>query len=372
MTRVLEVFGEPISMGGQESYVMNALMHMDLTDIHVDMFTPYYCDNARYEAFINMQGGIVVQCGIPFKVGGTRKEIIPAFKAYLKKTKYDVVHIHSGSISVLAYYAREASKAGVKRVIVHSHSSGVKENIKHLLIKIYASGLFEKYATDYFACSLQAAEWKYPKKLLNQTKILKNGVDVERFKFNPEIRSGLRKEYQITDDTLVLGHVGRFTHEKNQSFLIDVLSECYKKYEDLRIILMLIGDGDLLEDVKAKVRTHGLDEKVIFLGAKDNVHDYMQMFDVFLFPSLYEGLGIVGIEAQASGLPVIASKGIPETMKITERVSFIDLNCIELWCDDIFKNHSYNFDRSGSATDVIKNGFDVNETAKELRKIYTV
>lgn len=370
MKRVLEVFGEPISMGGQESYVMNALMHMDLTDLHIDLFTPYYCDNIGYKTFMNEHGGAVIQGGLPFVVGGTRKEIIPVFKAYLAENEYDIVHIHSGSISVLAYYAREAYMVGIKRVIVHSHSSGVKENIKHFLIKQYASHLFKRYVTDYFACSLDAAKWKYPKKLLSEVKILKNGIDVDQFKFNPDIRKKLRKEYHIADDILVLGHVGRFTYEKNQSFLIDVLAQCFEKCKYKKFFLVLIGDGALLENVKMKVEKLGLEKNVIFLGAKDNVYDYMQMFDIFLFPSLYEGLGIVGIEAQASGLPIIASKGIPRTMKITDNVSFIDLEHIELWCDEIDREAGYNLGRSTYASEVVKKGFGVYDTAEELRRIY--
>ena len=174
MKRVLEVFGEPISRGGQESYVMSALQNMKLSDLHIDLFTPYYCDNQLYVDYINSIGGHVSHAEMPFKVGGTRREVISCFDNYLQKNeKYDVVHIHSGSISVLAYYARVASKNGVEKVIVHSHSSGAKENIKHFLMKLYAAGIFKTYATDFCACSIEAARWKFPKSVLPKVTVYK-------------------------------------------------------------------------------------------------------------------------------------------------------------------------------------------------------
>lgn len=367
MKKVLEVFGEPISRGGQESYVMNALTNMNLSDLHIDMFTPYYCDNEAYKYFIESHGGKVNQGGMPFVVGGSRREIVPVFEEYLKDKEYDVVHIHSGSISVLAYYARIASKVGVRKVIVHSHSSGVKENIKHFLIKKYASRLFEAYATDYFACSLEAAKWKYPMSVMSKVKVLKNGVDLLKFKYDEKIRKKFRNEYKIADGTLVLGHVGRFTYEKNQIFLIDVLLAFRKKYSNKKAILMLIGDGEELASVKKKVDQLGMNDSVIFTGARDNINEYMQMFDIFLFPSLYEGLGMVGIEAQAAGLPVIASKGIPQLMKVKEQVVFVDLAEIDKWVLEIYKKMNM---RDISQDEIKSKGFDIIDTSRELRNIY--
>ena len=368
MVRVLEVFGEPISIGGQESYVMSALTHMDLSEIKVDMFTPYYCDNKGYVEFIESRGGKITEGQMPFVVGGTRREIIPIFERYLKTNNYDVVHIHSGSISVLAYYARVASKSGIKKVIVHSHSSGIKENIKHILIKLYASRLFIKYATDYCACSVEAARWKFPASILPKVKILNNGVDLEVFKFKPEVREKLRKELEIDNETLVLGHVGRFTYEKNQVFLLDILKMYIEKHHTGRIKLILVGDGNELVRVKDKAKKLGLSKNVLFVGASNNVSNYMQVFDVFLFPSLYEGLGIVGIEAQATGLPVIASTGIPKTMKVTDNVKFISLDEPERWCSSI---KSYNCYRTLSAGSLVKaKGFDLYDTSKIVKQLY--
>lgn len=371
MIRILEVFGEPISRGGQESYVMNNLMHMDFSGIHVDLFTPYFCDNLNYQEFIHNNGGEILQGNMPFLVGGTRREIIPIFRDFISKNSYDIVHIHSGSISVLAYYAREAALSGTERVIVHSHSSGVKENLKHFLIKMYSAHIFRKYATDFFACSLEAAKWKYPKDVLPKVKVLKNGVDLDKFKFDENTRNRLREEHGINENTFVLGHVGRFTYEKNQIFLIEVLSEYFHHCKNKDAVLMLVGDGPERKNVEERARNLGVLDKVIFVGMKDNVSDYMQTFDVFLFPSMYEGLGIVGIEAQAVGLPVIASNGIPRAMKVTDAVCFLNLEDVPLWIKKIDFFIGKKDVKNNTTQQIRERGYDVNRTAKELLDIYT-
>lgn len=366
MRRILEVFGEPISRGGQESYVMNVLQHMDLTGFHIDMFTPYYCNNEKYIDYINSIKGVIVHEDLPFKVGGTRREIIPVFERYLQNNRYDVVHIHSGSISVLAYYARIASNAGVKKVIVHSHSSGAKENIKHILIKSYAAGIFKKYVTDYCACSAEAAKWKYPRSVLSKVNIMNNGIDLDQFQYDSKNRNELRRLYGIKHDEFVLGHVGRFTYEKNQIFLIDVLEKYISTYRIAKLVL--VGDGDELPNVKRRVIERKLEELVIFTGTQDNVDKYMDMFDVFLFPSLYEGMGIVGIEAQASGLPVIASEGVPKTIDVTGNVHFCNINIVSTWCDEI--ENVRNIKRKNYRDKIKENGFDVIESSDDVRTLY--
>lgn len=367
MKKILEVFGEPIERGGQEIYLMNALKNMDLSGMNIDIFTPYYCKNEEYKEFVGRNSGKIYEGNLPFIVGKSRKNLIPVFKKILEKKDYDVVHIHSGSTSVLAYCAKTASKEGIKKIIVHSHSSGEKENIKHFFIKKYTAKLFEKYPTNYFACSLEAARWKYPNSIINKTKIMKNGVDLLKFKYDEKIRYEYRKKYKIENDTIVLGHVGRFSYEKNQKFLVDVLHACMKKIKNKRIILMLVGEGAELYSVKKRVKEYGLDDMVIFTGVKENINEYMQMFDVFLFPSFYEGLGYVGIEAQAAGLPVIASQTIPRLMKIKEHVTFLDLTDIEQWVLKICEEMNF---RDVCQDDIKNKGFDIVDTSLELRKIY--
>ena len=204
MRRVIEIFGEPISWGGQETYVMSTLQNMDLTDICVDFFTPYYCDNEASKIFIEAHGGRVYVGGLPFRTGGSRREIIPVLHSILCNKAYDVAHIHSGSTSILAYSAREASMNGVERIIVHSHSSGLRENIRHFLIKTYAAHIFRSSVTDYCACSIEAAKWKFPKDRMEEVKILRNGIDIEKFSYNKITRQEIRDKYCIDEETFVL------------------------------------------------------------------------------------------------------------------------------------------------------------------------
>lgn len=368
MRRILEVFGEPISRGGQESYVYNTLKHMDLSDFQIDLFTPYYCDNERYQKFIEGINGKIITGNVSFKVGGSRREIIPVFKQHLDQNKYDIIHIHSGSTSVLAYYSKYAYLSGAKKVIVHSHSSGEKENIKHWLIKRYSTLYFNKYVTDFCACSKEAAIWKFPKSKINNTLILKNGVDLNLFQFRQDERIEMRNLFNIDSKTLVLGSVGRFTKEKNQIFLVNLMADYVKINSN--VILVLVGDGDEKSNVQERVKSLHLENNVIFAGSRDNVYDFMQMFDIFLFPSLYEGLGIVAIEAQATGLPVIASEGVPKDIKITDTVKFQNLDDHKGWLECI--SSFMNAERINQSNLVKKNGFDILDTAKNIYEMYEV
>ena len=368
MKRILEIFGEPISRGGQESFVMSALHNMDLSGLDVDFFTPYYCNNSAIKQFSERNNGHIFAAGIPFTPGKSRINVIKALRDFLDSRNYDVAHIHSGSITALAYCAKAAAEAGIKKVIVHSHSTGLKNNFLHKIIRGYATPFLKKYATDYCACSIEAAKWKFPASVISKVKIINNGVDKDYYTYDAQIRNRMRQEYNVDEDTFIIGHVGRFTFEKNQSFLIDLFDYYIKSHKDVKAKLVLLGEGDEKEQVMKKTEERGIKEDVIFPTKYDKVRDFLQMFDVFVFPSLYEGLGIVGIEAQAAGLPVIASTGVPRTMKITDKVEFISLQSIEAWCKtlDLFKGVA----RQDTSDQIKGAGFDISDTAKEVRMLY--
>ncbi|MBR3245362.1 MAG: glycosyltransferase [Parasporobacterium sp.] len=367
--KIIEIFGgEPINKGGQQSFVLYTLQNMDLSDAEVDLFTPYYADNEELIRFVQSHNGQIYAGGLPYIVGQSRTKMISPLRDFLANHHYDVAHIHSGSITALAYSAREASKAGIPKVIVHSHSSGAKENIKHRLVKAYAAPFFTKYATNYCACSMEAAKWKFPRNVMIKAQIINNGIDVDYFAFDPYVRKDMRDQYGIDDDTLILGHVGRFTFEKNQAFLIQLLKTYKERYNRQHVKLVLIGDGPDKPRIIAKAQEYGLMSDVLFPTEYDKVRDYLQMFDIFLFPSLYEGLGIAAIEAQASGLPVIASTGVPLEMKHIEKVEYVSIADKEQWCNAIesFKSIGRKDERSrfhGSR-------FDIKETAKRIEKLY--
>ena len=366
--RVVEIFGEPINKGGQQSFVLYTLRNMDLTNMEVDLFSPYYADNKDLINLVEDNHGTVFAGGLTHEPGKSRRNTIPVLRSFLNSHHYDVAHIHSGSITALAYSAREAARAGIKKIIVHSHSPGVSENLKHRLVRMYAAPIMKKYVTDYCACSKDAAKWKFPQSVIPQVKIIRNGVDTAHFAFDPQIRRQMRERYSIDDDTLVLGHVGRFSTEKNQAFLLDVLKYYLDCKPKEKIKLFLLGEGEEKEKVLQKAKTLGLTDLIICPDEYDKVREYLQLYDVFVFPSLYEGLPLVALEAQTSGLPIVASTGVPEIINITGRVRFASLNDPDAWCKAIDELRI--LQRKDSGAVIRKAGFDIRYTAKEVEKLY--
>ena len=365
--RILEAFGEPIADGGQESFVFNTLENMDRTGLQIDFLTAYDLRSAHYHSMAKQMEGRVNSLHLPFAPGKSRLNIAAPFRAFLRKHHYDVIHIHSGSISVLAIMASVAKKAGVKKVIVHSHVAGEKDSMKHKVLRFLASVSMRRSVDVYCACSKIAADWKYEPVYARKALIIRNGIDTQRFRFDPEKRKETRKALGFLEKDFVLGNVGRFSHQKNQEFLIRVFAEVFQKDPDSR--LLLVGDGEEMNQVLRQVKNERLENEILFTGSVTNVGDYLQAMDVFVFPSRYEGFGIVAVEAQCSGLPVIASDRVPKDIKLTDNAAFISLDAdIAVWSDKILSYKAYH--RADNKEKVIIAGFDINETARTVRQIY--
>ena len=363
--RVLEAFGEPIADGGQEAFVFGVLEKMDMQGLQVDCLTAYDYRSEKYRGLVERLGGRVYALNLPFAPGKSRGNIRKPFREFLKDHQYDVVHIHSGSISVLAIMAAEAGKAGVKKVIVHSHASGEKDNLKHKILRLLASIPMSKYVETYCACSKEAAEWKFEPKYAKKTQIIKNGIDTERFRYNVHKRTEMREILGL-EDNFVLGHVGRFSKEKNHEFLVCVFEDVIKMAPDAR--LLLVGAGDEMDRIRSLVKKKQLEDKVIFTGSVTNVEDYLQAMDVFVLPSRFEGLGIAAIEAQCVGLPVIASDAVPNDADLGN-ISFLPLSsATAAWAGKIEKMKD--MDRKDISALVKKAGYDINETAKLVKELY--
>ena len=228
--------------------------------------------------------------------------------------------------------------------------------------------LLKKYATDYFACSKLAGEWLFGKENVEngKVKIIHNAVDYQKFKMNEEVRNSIRKELNI-EDKLVIGHVGRFTNQKNHTFLIDIFNEIHKKNSNS--VLMLVGIGEKEDEIKEKVKKLEIEQNVLFMGFQDNVNELMWAMDVFLMPSLYEGLPVVGVEAQATGMPCFMSKDVvTDEVKITEGVKFISLNeTAEKWAEEILNS---DLERKDTRDDLKKAGYFIDDMAGELADFY--
>lgn len=365
--RVLEVFGEPIADGGQESFVFGVIDKIDMDNLHIDCLTAYDCRSERYRNLLKEKGGRIYSLKLPFTPGKSRANIIAPFRRFLKKYKYEIVHIHSGSISVLAIMAAVAHNEGVRKVIVHSHCTGDKDNIKHKMIRFLASLIMGRNVDIYCACSKEAAQWKFEKKYAANTIIVKNGIELKKYSFDLEKRRIWRAKLGFSNDNIVIGHVGRFCYQKNQTFLVELLEKLLEDSNEYR--LLLVGDGDDRKEVERMAAERGLDQKVVFAGSVDNVEDYLQAMDVFAFPSRFEGLGIVAIEAQANGLSVIASEAVPRDAAVSPHMVFIKQN-IEAWTRQVKAYETIG--RTDNKELLYDHGYDVEETAKRIRSLYTI
>lgn len=369
MKKILEMFGEPILNGGQETFAIGLLEVIDKNKFSCDFFTPYEVNNRYYEEIIRKNGGEIYSLGSDFKKKRYIYIFIQIYK-FFKTNKYDILHVNSGSTLFLAMVCLLSKIAGVKKTIVHSHCSGAKENIKHYIIKKISSPIFTLFADEICACSYEAAKWKYPKRLIKERAVIvKNGIDTSVYRYRPYEREKLRNALGISKDEYVIGHVGRFTYEKNQKFLIELVNE-YVKYND-RIKLILVGDGDDFCKIKRMIRNYHLEAYVKMVGRTNEVDKYLQIFDVFVFPSLYEGLGTVAIEAQATGLPVIASSNVPETIKILEKVCFISLEAgKEMWIEKLEEYKKYIRERTSCDQAVINAGYSINYMGKQMESLF--
>ena len=360
--RVAHIIGKWLG-GGVEAVVMNYYRHIDRTKIQFDFLCDEDSTNIPYEE-IEQLGGRVILIPPYQKVFKYQKELIRIFK----ENNYKIVHSHINTLSV--FPLRAAKKAGVKVRIAHSHSTTNKKEWKKNLLKQMLRPFSKAYATDYMCCSELAGRWLFGDKAYDsgQVYLLNNAIDLDKFKYNESLRKEKRKELNIKDDTLVIGHIGRFVAQKNHIFLIDIFNEVHKKNSNS--LLLLVGQGPLKEEIKNKVKELKLDDSVRFLGQRNDVNELYQAFDVFCLPSLYEGLPVVGVEAQASGLLCILSNAMTKETKVLDITKFMSLNNTpEEWADSILDDVK-RYKRIDTSKEMTAKNFNIKEEAKKLEKYY--
>ena len=363
--QVLEITGEPIGTGGQEMFIINVLRNINMDSLRIDWLTPYFCENNQYKNEIENRGGQVFCMNLPFSPGKSRLDVIKPLYRFLKNHPYDVVHIHSGSLSILATCSFISRISGVKNVIVHSHTTGLVKGVKFYALKLLFYPLIRFAPTKYCACSKAAGEWKFPHSVSNRTIILKNGIDLDAFRYNRNKESEIRSKLGIGYSTILIGHVGRFSFVKNHVFLIRLMEYLVSKSFDCK--MMLIGDGEILDDIKSLVSQKQLNDKIIFVGATPCVNEYIQAMDVFVLPSRWEGLPIVGVEAQAAGVPMLVSDKVSKDMKLAKNVKYLPIDNIEVWANEITKVRRQKTDNYS----IIKEaGYDITDTAEILKNLY--
>lgn len=372
--RVLEVNINDIGQGGAWAFIKNAIngnSNCDSNNVIMDFFSLEPFENEENVQFIeNARGKVIVK--------HTVNRIIRQIKTYfdlrdiLKSNKYDIVHIHSDVSYKMFVEGLAAKNMGVKRIILHSHCTGIDRG--HRIVKRIAHEICKPFlgvlGTDFFACSKKAGKWMYTKNVNKELRVINNAIDCKKFSYNKEVRNECRSELGIEEGDILIGHVGRFMYQKNHEFLIEVFSEICKERKNAK--LLLIGEGDLLETVKKKVGLLQLENSVIFAGVRKDVNRYMQAMDLFLLPSRFEGLPVVGIEAQAAGLPCLMSNEITKETNLFGLVHFLPLNesksnwakkCIELVNTTVRRN-TYN--------NMVEMGYDISDNQESLKDIYVV
>lgn len=316
MIRVLQVVNAA-DRGGAETMVMNLYRHIDRDKIQFD-FTNHNGREAAYDSEIRSLGGLVLY--LPKFKGYNYFQYVSAWKRLFREhPEYNIVHIHNYNIAGIV--AKVARRMGVKTIITHSHSTRLNMSWikKQVFYRFYNSLL--KNSNHRFACGNNAGKFLFGNKSFT---VVPNAIDTSIFRFNQEARKALRDRLGITGGIKLYGHVGTFRSPKNHSFLIDIFSEIYKA--DNTVKLVLIGSGELMEGIKAKVSELALNDAVVFMGQCQNVHEWLSAFDVFLMPSLWEGLPVSVVEAQCSGLPCIISDVIDRDVDLTGQVKFLSLN----------------------------------------------
>ena len=283
--------------------------------------------------------------------------------------EYDAIWVNLCQLSNIEYL-KLAKKHGIKKRIIHSHNGNDDfKGIKQILHKINRK-LIENYATDFWACSDEASKWFFPPKTRKNVKFIHNAIKVDEFKFDKSKRELLRKELGINQDEIVIGHIGRISFQKNQEFILSVFTLLHERLANLRLVL--IGGGADYE-LREFVEANGLRDKVIFLGLRNNIKDYYSLFDVFFFPSRYEGLPVTLLEAQANGLPILASDVISKQSKINKNLLFYSLDLPpENWSnklEEILKE-SKRIDPKIIFDNFREKGFEISSEASVVEELF--
>jgi glycosyltransferase EpsF len=359
--RIAHIMGKMMS-GGVESVVMNYYRHINRELVQFDFIIDEDSTIVPYDEIESFSGKI-------HKIPPYQKPIIyhKALVKLFQEYNYSIVHSHINSMSVFPLFAAKCAKVPVR--IAHSHSTAGKGEFIKNIIKYTLRPFAKIFPTHYCACSEHAGRWLFGNKLYDSGKVMlvRNAIDISKFTFDPQIRQVMRVELDIADKFVII-HVGRFMKQKNHSFLIDIFSQICK--HDNNSILLLVGEGELEHKIRDKVERLGITKHVLFLGVRNDVDRLLQAADVFVLPSLYEGLSIVAIEAQATGLWVVASEEIPKEAKISEVITYISLSQPpEKWAETIITS-SKQYNRATPTQNIYKSGYDICYETEALKDYY--
>lgn len=361
-------FCESWESGGIESFLNNVITHLNSEQCQVDIVA----SRLKQSIFTESLQRIGVRF---FELSGEQRKLVQNHRLFwnlIQRERYDVVHLnvfHGLSL----YYARLAKKAGIPIRIVHSHNTALRMSLTRpikQLIHEFAKRSYSGDATDLWACSEAAAGFLFHKKVLKKKGFLfiPNGIETKRFRFDSEARRSLRRKLGL-EDCFVIGNVGRLCYQKNQEFLLDIFVEVKKQRPNSN--LLLAGEGELREMLEQKAQKLGISDSIIFYGTSRNIEQLLWAMDVFVFPSRFEGLGIVAVEAQAAGLRVICSEHIPQETCVTDLFQRLPLDFgSSKWAETLLSIRADPITRNEYPEKVKNAGFDISNVVAQIEYCY--
>ena len=355
--RIAQVIGKAV-ISGVDSVVMNYYRHIDRSRVQFDFFMDGYNKTLIDEEILDLGGRIIKLEPYENSMRTNMKQCRTAFA----EGQYTIVHSHLNTLSCFPLYAAFRAKVPIR--IAHSHSTTSRGEWKRNLMK-QALRLFSKtFATHYAACADYTARWLFGSQTVQDGKVhlIQNAIDTVRFSPNEAARQRIRKEFHL-ENRFIIGHIGRFAFQKNHELLIRVFAEVYRQNPNAALIL--IGTGELEADIRSLVKALDIEHAVFFTGIRRDIPDFLNAFDVFFLPSRYEGLPVVGIEAQAVGLPCLMSDAVTKDTAITPLVEFFPLHAdIEAWAQKLL---SYEHTQKRPYPDLLRaSGFDIHHAAQDL------
>lgn len=363
MERIAVVMGKMHS-GGKKNLVMEYYRHIDRSRIQFD----FICDkdsNAIPKDEIEIMGGRVFEITPYQNILGNLRDL----RKICRQNRYKIIHGYNGTMNVFSMYAgwRSGVSIRINESISMAHDSDKKTIIKKIL-----KPFSQCFSTHYMANGQQCGRWQFGDRLYEQGKVavFKTVIDTSKNAFDPKLREITRNTLGI-DNNLVIGHIGRLTEQKNTLFLIEIFGEILRREPSAK--LLIIGDGNLKEAMVKKISDLGIQKNVIYLGRREDIQQFYNAMDCFLLPSLYEGLPVVGIEAETCGLPVFFSTEIPRESSPCEDLGhFIGLDApADRWAEEIIEKVNYNAGKRSSRVDDVKNaGFDSRIEAGKLMDYY--
>lgn len=355
--RVLQVVTY-MGRGGLESMLMNYYRHIDRDEVQFD-FLVHRQERAAFDDEIESLGGRIYR--LPRLVPWSKNYLAALNRFFDEHSEHKIVHVHQDCLS--SVILKVAAQHNVPVRVAHSHSANQDKNLKYPIKLWYKRGI-PKYATNLFSCGKGAGDWMFGGA---SYQIINNAIDVVACAYNPTKRQKMRRQLGLENE-FTIGHVGRFNQPKNHPFLLDIFAALLRR--EPKAVLLLVGGGEDMTKIQAKAQALGVAEHVRFLGIRSDVADLMQAMDVFVFPSLYEGLPVTMVEAQAAGLPCIISDKVPPECILTDGlVDALPLSAEpEAWAEKMLEKREV--PRTDRRSEIAAHGFDITTEAVKLQEFY--